>query len=262
MKHRSVIDQLGRRVEIPFPPQRIISLVPSQTELLFDLGLANRMVGRTKFCVHPESEVKKVQVVGGTKNLRLATIKKLKPDLIVGNKEENDKESIAALQAFFPVWMTDVVTIKDAIATVISFGELTGAVDKSATLASQISDALGTVKGNFSGKVVYLIWRKPWMAAGGQTFINVMLDWLGFENVVRQNRYPEYNHSEMRDLQPQHVFLSSEPFPFNEEHVNELQLVFPASQFHSVNGEMFSWYGSRLIKAAAYFKNFKVCYTV
>lgn len=258
MKQRSVIDQLGRRVEFPFPPQRIISLVPSQTELLFDLGLADRIVGRTKFCIHPEKEVKKVQVVGGTKNLRLETIKQLKPDLIIGNKEENDKEAIEVLEPIFPVWMTDIVTIRDAVATVRSSGELTGAVEKSATLASQISDSLGTVKGNFSGKVVYLIWKKPWMAAGRQTFINSMLNWLGFDNVVRQNRYPEYNESELQTLQPQHVFLSSEPFPFKEEHVKELQSLLPASQFHLVNGEMFSWYGSRLIKSAGYFRALRV----
>ena len=227
--------------------------MPSQTELLFDLGLADRMVGRTKFCVHPENQVKNVQVVGGTKNLRLETIKQLKPDLIIGNKEENDKESIAVLEPIFPVWMTDIVTIKDAIATVSSFGELTGAVEKSATLASQISESLDAVKGKFSGKVVYLIWKKPWMVAGKQTFINAMLNWLGFENIVKKNRYPECSESELQALGPQHVFLSSEPFPFKEKHMKELQMLLPASQVHLVNGEMFSWYGSRLVKAADYF---------
>lgn len=258
MKQHSVVDQLGRRVEFSFPPQRIISLVPSQTELLFDLGLAGRIVGRTKFCIHPEKEVKKVQVVGGTKNLRMETIKQLEPDLIIGNKEENDKESIMVLRDTFPVWMTDIVSIEEAIATVISFGELTGAVAKSAKLASQISDSLQSVKGIFSGKVIYMIWRRPWMAAGQQTFINSMLDWLGFENVVRKNRYPEYWESELQTLEPQHVFLSSEPFPFKEEHVKELQSLLPASQFHLVNGEMFSWYGSRLIKSAGYFRALRV----
>ncbi len=250
-------DQTGEKVRFAFPPQRIVSLVPSQTELLLDLGLAGRLVGRTKFCIHPEAAVKHVQAVGGTKNLRSDLIKAIEPDLIIGNKEENDKEQIEDLRRQFPVWLTDIVTVADALKTVHDFGTLIGDGDRSIAMAADISKELAAVKGIFTGKVLYLIWQNPWMAAGSYTFINSMLEWLGFENVVAQSRYPEINRLDSLASTADYVFLSSEPYPFRQKHVREFQNFLPASRIHLVDGEMFSWYGSRLLKSTAYFGDFQ-----
>lgn len=244
-------DQMGRTVQVPKDPKRIISLVPSQTELLLDLGLP--VVGRTKFCVHPAEKVKSIPVIGGTKQFHLDRIRDLQPDLIIGNKEENYEEGIAALEQEFPVWMSDIVTVQDALDMMYRVGQLGGWEHLARTLLTTIESGLERIKSRHSGRVVYLIWKNPWMAAGNHTFIHSMLTHLGFENAVADSRYPEVTLDQMHSLQPDFVFLSSEPYPFKENHVQELQAQLTHSRVMLVDGEMFNWYGSRLMKAVEYF---------
>ena len=247
-------DQLNRTIFIPHPPQKIISLVPSQTELLVDLGLEERIVGVTKFCVHPSHLKKTKTIVGGTKNYRMEVIESLQPDLILGNKEENDRKGIEELSRKYPVWVSDISNLEDALNMIGQFGELTKTSQKAQEL-------IGRIESSFSGKIpfkgtcVYLIWNNPIMVAGASTFIDDMLRKAGFENLVKIDRYPELKLEEVQELDPDFVLLSSEPFPFKEQHIQKFRESFPQSKILLVDGELFSWYGSRLLKSMSYFKN-------
>ena len=239
---RTFIDQLGHSITIPFPPRRIISLVPSQTELLADLGLHDEVVGITKFCVHPERWLQTKTIVGGTKNFHFDEINKLKPDVIFGNKEENFEEGIACLKEKYPVWMSDIISIEDSLSMILSVGEMTDKLAKSKQMVSDIQSGFNST-GKFLGQsVLYLIWRKPWMGAGTNTFIHSLLDHFGLRNILDQiSRYPELTDTEINFLKPDYIFLSSEPYPFREKHIEELQAISPTSKIIFVDGEMFSW---------------------
>ncbi|MBN7813710.1 ABC transporter substrate-binding protein [Algoriphagus sp. H41] len=246
-------DHLSRKVSIPHPPQRIISLVPSQTELLVDLGLEDRLVGVTKFCVHPTQLRKSKTVVGGTKNYRFELIDELQPDLIIGNKEENEREGIAKLAEKHPVWMSDIVGLEDSLRMISDLGQITATETRAEELARTIRTSFAQALPQ-KGRAVYLIWDNPKMAAGKKTFIDAMLRFAGFENAIDAERYPTVEESDLASLAPEYVLLSSEPFPFSEKHAQELQLLLPKSKILLVDGEMFSWYGSRLLHAMDYFK--------
>lgn len=254
MEFRTVTDQIGRTVQIPRSPQRIISLVPSQTELLFNLGLGERVVGITKFCVHPEEWFRTKTRVGGTKKLHLDVIRELNPDLIIANKEENNREDIEALEKDFSVWVSDVNDLDSAFDMIRSVAEITDS-DVS-QLLREIEAGFADLKPlNLSKRVLYLIWKNPYMAAGSDTFITDMLQRCGFENVVFETRYPELTEQQMIDLNPEVILLSSEPFPFKEKHIKELLELLPNAAIKLVDGEMFSWYGSRLKHAPTYFNS-------
>jgi ABC-type Fe3+-hydroxamate transport system substrate-binding protein len=254
---RMVLDQMGREVEIPAKPQRIVSLVPSQTELLIDLGLEHQLVGRTKFCIHPKDRLAKIPIIGGTKNFRIKDIQALKPDLIIGNKEENYPEGIAALAQHFPVWMSDIYTLQEALEMIREVGNLTGRPQEATVLAASIGAALRQPQ-PLLGSALYLIWRQPWMAAGTHTFIDDLLPLAGFENALKQPRYPELSAEAIQALAPEYILLSSEPYPFQEGHAQELRNILPTAKILSVDGEIFSWYGSRLLKAPAYFQELRL----
>ncbi|MBF8964032.1 ABC transporter substrate-binding protein [Pontibacter sp. FD36] len=245
---------MDHTVTLPHLPQRIISLVPSQTELLFDLGLEDRIVGLTKFCIHPKDKVKQKTIIGGTKNFKLEVIDELQPDLIIGNKEENYEEGIAALQEKYPVWMSDIYTLEDALEMIIQIGKLTGTEVKAQELVKGI--ALGFEKlipAQPAISTAYFIWRKPYMAVGSDNFIDHMLQRCGFSNIFAdQPRYPEISPEQLQTANPQLILLSSEPYPFQEKHFAEFRELCPQAKIKVVDGEMFSWYGSRLLKAPEY----------
>jgi ABC-type Fe3+-hydroxamate transport system substrate-binding protein len=255
------IDQMQREVEAPVFPSRIISLVPSQTELLFDLGLEERIVGITKFCVHPAQDVKQKKKIGGTKNFHLDRIDALQPDLILGNKEENYEAGIHALAQKYPVWMSDITTLEDALQMIAQVGYLTQKVSEASLLIESIASefellAQKTALNQQKKRVVYLIWKNPWMCVGSDTFIQDMLVKCGFENVFAlESRYPVISLDTLQNLQPDVILLSSEPFPFKEQDAKHLKEICPKAQVRLVNGEMFSWYGSRLRDAPAYFQS-------
>jgi ABC-type Fe3+-hydroxamate transport system substrate-binding protein len=250
------IDQLGNTVRIPFPPTRIISLVPSQTELLFDLGLEEQIMGVTKFCVHPADKVKSKTIIGGTKKFNLDKIRELNPDLIIGNKEENYPEGISILQKEFPVWMSDISSLPDAYAMILDVARLADREERGTKLVEEIKSKFSTIRSHSnSNRVAYLIWKNPLMVAAEATFIHEMLKVCGWTNVfANQKRYPEVSMEELMALEPDLIFLSSEPYPFSEQHVAEFQSFLPTSKVMLVDGEYFSWYGSRLLLAPNYFK--------
>ena len=241
---------------VPFPPQRIVSLVPSQTELLFDLGLGERVVGVTKFCLHPTEARQCATVIGGTKNFDFEKIAALRPDLILGNKEENYQEGIEQLAGAYPVWLSDIATLPDAIAMIRQVGLLTGTATRANALATDIAASfvnLSAVQPPLT--TAYFIWRKPYMVAAADTFIDDMLHRAGFLNVFAdQQRYPEITPAQLAAAQPKQILLSSEPYPFREKHLEEFRDICPEATVRLVDGELFSWYGSRLRHSGAYFR--------
>jgi ABC-type Fe3+-hydroxamate transport system substrate-binding protein len=232
-------------------PLRIISLVPSQTELLYDLGLNDEVVGITKFCVHPNEWFKTKTRIGGTKNINLEKIKSLAPNLILANKEENVREQVLSLAAHYTVYISDINDIASAYTMIEDIGKLTYTRDKANSIINDVKNSL--VKMPTKQKALYLIWNNPYMCAGQDTFITQMMAVAGFENVVTANRYPSLTNEEIIALQPEIILLSSEPFPFKEKHNMALQQLVPNAKVILVDGEIFSWYGSRMLHAANYF---------
>ncbi|TGE30009.1 cobalamin-binding protein [Hymenobacter metallicola] len=245
---------MQRRVTVAYPPQRIISLVPSQTELLYDLGLAHRVVGVTKFCIHPAQARQQAAIIGGTKNFDFAKIDALRPDLIIGNKEENYQVGIEQLAEKYPVWLSDISNLDEAGRMIRQVGALTGTAPRAQELADTILASFASLlpqKPTLSA--AYFIWRKPYMVAASGTFINDMLTRAGFRNVfAARSRYPEITAEQLATAAPQLILLSSEPYPFAEKHVAEFQKICPSATVRIVDGELFSWYGSRLQYSAEY----------
>ena len=244
---------------IPGRYSRIISLVPSQTELLFYLGLRNKVIGITKFCIHPDEWFKSKTRVGGTKNINLKTIRELSPDLIIANKEENVKEQIEELAESYDIWLTDVNDLDDAISMIRDIGKLTECIETASALALQINKEFERLEKMADSKrkirAAYFIWKDPYLVAGGNTFINDMMHYCGFKNVFdSQSRYPEISLKEIEEHHCELILLSSEPYPFKEKHRAEISQTIPGVKILLVDGEMFSWYGSRLLKSADYFR--------
>jgi ABC-type Fe3+-hydroxamate transport system substrate-binding protein len=237
---------------------RIISLVPSITELLFYLRLDNEVVGITKFCVHPEDWFRNKSRVGGTKNINYSIVDQLCPDLIIANKEENVKDQVEKLAEKYDVFVTDVNNLSDAINMITDVGKLTGKSVEASSLANKIKNEFEKLKQKSSSKrktrTAYFIWQEPFMVVGSDTFINDMMPYCGFENIFSsQKRYPEITLQEIRENDCELIVLSSEPYPFKEKHKDELQKKFPEIKIMLADGEMFSWYGSRLLESVHYF---------
>jgi ABC-type Fe3+-hydroxamate transport system substrate-binding protein len=253
---RRVRDALGNELLLDAPPRRIVSLVPSQTELLFDLGLGERLVGVTKFCVHPQDARRGRCHVGGTKTPDLARIRALEPDFVLANREENRAEDIAAIGAFAPVYVTDVSSLPQALAMTRAVGFALGAEARAARIAADIESAFAGLPRAAGLRCAYLIWREPWMAAGGGTFIDDLLQRLGLVNVFGDRpRYPQLSTADLAAAAPELVLLSSEPYPFKPAHGTELATALPRARIVPVDGEMFCWPGSRLLAAASYFRD-------
>lgn len=251
---KTFTDQMNRQVEISFPPKRIVSLVPSQSELLWDLGMQHELAGITKFCIHPTEMFNTVQRVGGTKKLSLELIEKINPDLIIGNKEENTREEIEYLQQKFPVWMSDVNTYSQGLEMIEQVGEITGKTTQALALIREIESAFSLIKKPEKPlSVIYLIWKNPYMGVGTNTFIHDMMLQAGLKNKLTETRYPEISLEEIKKLAPDILILSTEPFPFTQKDVDEFQHEMPGSKIWLADGEMFTWYGSRMKLSAEYF---------
>jgi ABC-type Fe3+-hydroxamate transport system substrate-binding protein len=253
-------DQLGREIILKTQPKRIISLVPSQTELLCDLNLENELVGITKFCVHPYHLKATKTIVGGTKKVDYHKIRALQPDFILCNKEENTYDFLPELEKIAPTYFSDISTIQDSIDFTLSLGTILNRRTESLNLVEKInyklSDFKEFIQTKPTRKVAYFIWAKPWMVAGNETYINQMLQLNKFENIYQNmSRYPKVEINKIRhDGDPEIIILSSEPFPFKDEHAMEIASYTNRSITIFADGEMFSWYGSRLLLAFDYFK--------
>ena len=257
---KQIKDQLGKVHTFETAPKRIISLVPSQTELLYDLGLEEKIIGITKFCVHPFHFKSTKKIVGGTKKIHFEKIKLLEPDIIICNKEENTLEIVEQLSTICPVWVTNIVTVEDNFQMISDFGQLfncrTEAQKWNNKLAFAFSDFKNYIQDIKEKKAAYFIWKNPYMVAGKDTYINELLKLNHFKNIYEdKGRYPEIELKKMRlEGDPDIVFLSSEPYPFKEEDAFEIGRFTHHAKTIFVDGEMFSWHGSRLLKAFPYFK--------
>lgn len=262
---RSFTDQLGREVTINFPPERIVSVVPSLTELLFDLGLDEEVVGVTRFCIHPIEKFATRTKIGGTKKLKIDQIRTLQPDLIIANREENTQQEIELLMQEFPVWVSDIGNLEEAMEAIAQIGALVNREPEAGYLNHLIHSGFTDLQtlaaqNGINKKVAYLIWKDPYLFAGKNTFIDHLLTLNGLSNVMQQNRYPEATLSELVFLKPDLVLLSSEPYPFKQQHLEELKAILPDTKVMLVDGEMFSWYGSRMVKAVQYLFEFQKKY--
>ncbi|MGE5107093.1 MAG: helical backbone metal receptor [Sphingobacteriales bacterium] len=250
----TITDQTGRLITLQKFPHKIISLVPSQTELLHFLSLEEETIGITKFCIHPKEWYRAKTRVGGTKTLNIPLIRSLKPNLIFANKEENEEAQIKELYKEFTVYISDIKTLDDALKMIADVGLLTNRSTQTIELIENIKFRFNNLKPGKEVKACYLIWQKPYMAAGGDTFINNMMKRCGFVNIMAdRNRYPKTTIEELKSLNCELLLLSSEPFPFKEKHIAEIKEMGFAGKILLVDGEMFSWYGSRLLKATDYF---------
>lgn len=250
-------DQTGNTISLTTAPKRIVSLVPSQTELLADLGLENEVVGITKFCIHPNEWFRNKPRIGGTKDVKADRVAALSPDLIIANKEENVKEQVKALQNIAPVWVSDINTLEQAYEMIKQIGVITQKETAAAAIIQQTEDGFNQLEQQALKtdikSCVYLIWKDPYMTIGTDTFIHDILTRSGFINLyAAAKRYPETTVETIQSLSPELVFLSSEPYPFAEKHITALKNVLPGTRIELVDGEMFSWYGSRLMQAPAY----------
>ena len=249
-------DQLGRKVEILFPPKRIVSIVPSQTELLYHLGLRDEVIGITKFCIHPAEWFTSKARIGGTKQLHIEKIRELKPDLILANKEENDVDQIQTLCEEFPVWISEIRNLEEALDMIRSVGAITARIEESEKLKAEIQVAADIFLPAKNRTAAYFIWNDPMMSVNCDTFIHAMMKHAGFTNVFdgrKDSRYPNISEQDLIAANPEIVLLSSEPFPFEQKHADYFQSILPDSEVVLVDGEMFSWYGSRLVRSFDYF---------
>ncbi len=239
-------DSLGYNIQTLKPKPRIVSLVPSHTETLLDLGA--EVVGRTKFCVHPASQLSQIPKIGGTKNPNLDAIKALKPDLIITNKEENREEDVKMLRSGTQVYTSIVQNLEDSLTFIHKMGELLNCMDRSKKMQEELLEIVPNTIPADGAETLYLIWKDPWMSVGRDTYIHDMMRRLGLYNVCQDaTRYPSLSSKDLQNRAPKKVLLSSEPYPFMEHHKAEIKKLLPDAAVHLVDGEIMSWYGSRLI---------------
>ena len=226
------------------PPERIVSLVPSLTELVFWFGAGQSLVGRTRFCTEPAGQVEAVPIIGGTKNPYIERIVAAKPDLVLANKEENRREDVEALEtAGIEVYLSHPDTVHEAIAMIRELGALFGAKDKAAQLCNDIERALECDEVE-PVPVYAAVWHNPMMGLGSNSYGHSLLEHCGARNVLgHRERYPELSMDELRALGPALILLPDEPFPFGQSHAAFYSEIAPA---RVIDGKLLWWYGPRL----------------
>lgn len=252
------VDAGGNRHQAWLGPARIVSLVPSLTELVCDLGLADQLVGRTGFCIHPRATVKPIPKVGGTKDVHLARLRELAPTHVIVNIDENRREDVAAIAEWAP---HVIVTHPCVPADNLSVYRLLGGIFRRESEAQALEQALCTALADADRvgralppeSVLYLIWREPWMTVARSTYISAMLATVGWHTVPVADapRYPAFDWAAPWVSEAARVFLSSEPYRFQQKHVDEVGTLSsrPATL---IDGEMVSWYGSRAVAGLRY----------
>lgn len=246
-------------------PERIVSLVPSWTEALFELGLGSRVVGVTEYCVHPARDLAHVPSVGGTKNPDLDRIAGLRPDLIIANREENKRQDVERLRARgIEVWVTDARTVAAGARELRELARL-GATDAAVrAVVDPVVRAVESATESRSSRtdrtrVFCPIWKNPWMAVGGDTYANDLLALCGGDNVFADfedrsgRRYPIVGEADIEAAAPEVILLPDEPYTFGPRDVDELRaLAVPAARsarIHMIDGTWVSWYGPRIKRA-------------
>lgn len=253
---KKVKDHLGREISFAFPPQRIISLCPAITETMYHLNLDQAIVGRTRFCIHPQPEVNNAINVGGTKDMHIDRIHNLQPDLIIAEKEENTKEMVAELEQHYPVFVFEIQTFDDALDMIRDLGNITNRTLEAIQMNKEITGKFQMVPNITNIRVAYVIWKNPYMVVGKNTYIQSLLKQMGFTNpfIKYEGRYPVVTEENLREANLDYIFLATEPFPFRDKHLEQFSQLLPRTKPMIVDGEMF-WYGAKMIEAATYFKN-------
>jgi ABC-type Fe3+-hydroxamate transport system substrate-binding protein len=257
-------DVRGRRLTLETPPKRIVSLVPSTTETLFALGVGGRVVGRTRFCVHPKDQVVVVPIVGGPRDPRIERVRALAPDLVLANAEENRAQDVAALDGVTWVFVTFPRTVAQAIADLRTLGAITGQMARGEEIATAIEEELSRLRALAARRepfrFAYLVWRRPTITVNRDTYIHDLLAAGGGINVFADEpeRYPRISVREVFGREPDCIFLPSEPYPFDEEQRDDLlgQCGDPdrwRGRILLVEGEMFSWHGARTREGLRYY---------
>lgn len=249
--HRTVTDDLGRRVCLPDGPQRIVCLCPSMTETLFALGVGDRMVGRTRYCVHPQPAVECVSVVGGTKDVNPCRVEELNPDLVIAVREENVQDQVLTMAQHVPVYVFDIETVDDGINSIARLGALVGEARHGESLAQSAREAFESITPlPQPRRVLCLIWGIPAMAVGAGTYIHDLLTRLGFINMAAAlpGRYPDIPLDGDILSEAEVILLPDEPFPFSQEHETMLRSMVRTPLVQRVDGQMLSWYGVRMIE--------------
>ncbi len=254
-------DASGALVAVPVRPARIVSLVPSITELLFTLGLEGRIAGVTIFCSEPRAQVARTPKVGREKDPDLSRIRALQPDLVVANMEENRRDVIEALRAEgVTVWVTFPRTVAEGIALVRELGALTATDERAAALAGPLvvarANTLARGAGPPRARVFCPIWRGPYMTVNRDTYVNDVLETCGGANVFAASaaRYPTVTLDEVRAAAPDVILLPDEPYRFRDAHRADFAPLadVPAirsGRVHLVDGKLLSWYGPRIGEA-------------
>ncbi len=251
-------DQIGRIIELQKKPRNIISLVPSITYTLSSFGLDKEVKGITRFCKYPEHWKKEKKIIGGTKNLKIDRIKEIAPDLIFANKEENTKEEIDELSRHFNVFVSDVKNAETNIQFIRQTSILLNKEEQAKELIDKIILEKNKLGNQIQGTVAYFIWKDPWMSIGSDTYIHSMLEEFGLKNIFfSKKRYPVVNLEKLKGNPPEYIFLSSEPYPFKENHKKELENIFPESKIVLVQGEAFTWFGTYQEESYRYFQKLK-----
>lgn len=249
-------DQMGNLIRLAGPPRRIISLVPSLTELLFDLGLEEQIVGVTDYCWAPPDKIGRAAKIGGPKKFDFNVIRGLDPDLAIGDKEENYKDGVLQLRESTPVWLSDVRSLEDALEMIEGVGELVDRFENARQLVDEIRTNFECLPPFPFLRTAYLVWKEPFLAAGGDCFINDMLLRCGFKNIFQDRpRYPEVSLDEIREAEL--ILLPCEPCDFQPEDIKLLSRECPAARILEVDGTMFCWYGSRLKAAPGYYQSLR-----
>jgi ABC-type Fe3+-hydroxamate transport system substrate-binding protein len=227
---------------------RIVSAVPSLTEYLYSLGLEEEVLGITKFCVHPKKWFQTKQRVGGTKNISIEKTLALQPHVIIASKEENIEVQMLALAEHCTVILTNISTVENSFEQLTALANALKKQVEGQKIVQAIQQKIKEYTNTKKGTALYCIWKDPYLFAGKDTYIHSMMQVCGYSNIVETNRYPEINMGDIQKLAPQHLLLSSEPYPFAQKHIDELKHLLPNTNIELVDGELYSWYGSRIIK--------------
>lgn len=253
-------DALGRPIVLADPPTRIISLVPSLTDLLHGLGLDDEVVGLTRFCERPAGWREAKTIVGGTKQVDAERVARLQPDLILANQEENTRADVQALSAYAPVYVTDVSSVDEATAMIRRVGELVDREQGAQQMATTITKRFAALPAWPLVRAAYLIWRDPHMTVGGDTFIHDVMRYGGFTSPwANATRYPEITLDDLSAADLDVILCSTEPFPFHQKDAftDDLRAACPDTPVHVVDGQCFSWYGPRLLDTPAYLRELR-----
>jgi ABC-type Fe3+-hydroxamate transport system substrate-binding protein len=270
MKDNRPVDAIGRAHAVAGPDARIVSLVPSLTELLFDIGAGDRLVGRTGFCVHPRQQLKTVPKVGGTKSVDIEAIRDLAPTHVIVNIDENEKPTVDELAKFVPnIIVTHPLGPLDNLPLYRLFGGIFGREEGAAELCEAFQKTYFRTVGACADlpreRVLYLIWKSPWMTVSDDTYISRTLATVGWDTlpVPGGARYPHVELTPELLGSVDRVLLSSEPYAFRDRHLEEIRVLMVAMQERPpihvslIDGEMTSWYGSRAIEGLRYLAKYR-----